>query len=72
MQTQRQLAQFLHRLRELILAACDQVCGLAARRAQPALAQGCLHAREPSFGSVVQAAFEPLTGLIAGPQDAPA
>ena len=30
------------------------------------------HFREPALGSVGQTAFEPLTGLIAGRQDAPA
>jgi hypothetical protein len=72
MQALCQLAQFLHRSRELILAARDLVRGLPARRAQPAPVQCLLHFREPAFGSVVQTAFEPLTCLIAGLQDAPA
>ena len=71
MQTLRQLAQLRNRLPELIFAARDLVCGLRARRAQPAPVQGLLQFCEPAPGSVVQAALEPLARLIAGLEDPP-
>ena len=63
MQTLRQLAQLRNRLPELIFAARDLVCGLRARRVQPAPVQGLLQFCEPAPGSV--SAKDAITSPVA-------